>query len=71
MNKLNMFLLLMAAVVIGSGCSSDPDTPLGSSFFPDSLQNSNPGDVFQVLTFGSRSGNLATAVAWSSLKACA
>lgn len=47
MKRLPIFLMLAAAVGVGGGCSSDPDTPLGASFVPDSLIQSRPGEVFQ------------------------
>jgi len=47
MKRLSIFLMLATAVGFGGGCSSDPDTPLGASFVPDSLIQSEPGEVFQ------------------------
>jgi hypothetical protein len=39
------YVLLL--VLVGLGCSSDPDTPLGSEFLEGGLIGSEPGDVFQ------------------------
>ncbi len=41
-----VFLLYLVAV-LGIGCSSDPDSPLGSEFIGDGLNPSEPGEVFQ------------------------
>lgn len=47
MRRLFAFLLLcsLAGIGFGIGCSSDPDTPLGTSFLDDSLIQSEPGEV--------------------------
>lgn len=45
MKRAYLFLVLLAALSAAGGCSSDPDTPLGSSFLPDSLILSRPGAV--------------------------
>jgi hypothetical protein len=52
MKRLPTFLLTFGLLVLGSfiagtGCSSDPDTPLGEAFLQDSLIRSQPGNVFQ------------------------
>jgi len=51
MKRVYLFLVLLAALAVGAGCSSDPDTPLGSSFLPDSLIQSRPGAVDQDTIF--------------------
>jgi len=47
MKRYYLFLLLSVSLAVGAGCSSDPDTPLGSGFVVDSLIQSRPGQVFQ------------------------
>lgn len=47
MNRFYAFLLLLVGLAVGIGCSSDPDTPLGSSFIDDSLIQSRPGTVLE------------------------
>ncbi|MDH3217443.1 MAG: hypothetical protein OEN01_14360 [Candidatus Krumholzibacteria bacterium] len=42
-----LYLLLLVVVVWASGCSSDPDTPLGSGLVDGGLIESRPGDVFE------------------------
>lgn len=49
---------LAAALLAASGCSSDPDTPLGAEFINDGTLGSEPGAVFKdtlVVTSGDRS----------------
>ncbi|UCG50416.1 MAG: hypothetical protein JSW58_09380 [Candidatus Latescibacterota bacterium] len=39
--------ILYIVLVLALGCSSDPNTPLGSEFLDDGLIQSQPGEVFQ------------------------
>jgi hypothetical protein len=61
MKRLHVFFLLFVAFALGAGCSSDPNTPLGSSFVEDSLIQSRPGEVFQDTIFiGSTDSDFTT-----------
>ncbi len=45
--KMRSAVCVVLLVLLGGGCSSDPDTPLGSEFLEGGLIGSQPGDVFQ------------------------
>jgi hypothetical protein len=47
MKVLGTVFVLFVVLVSGSGCTSDPDTPLGSEFRENGLIKSRPGEVFQ------------------------
>ncbi len=40
-------LLVVLTVIFVTGCSSDPDSPIGAEFIEDEIFGSRPGDVFQ------------------------
>jgi len=47
MKALGIVLLCISVLALGNGCSSDPDTPMGSEFLDDGRIKSRPGEVFQ------------------------
>jgi hypothetical protein len=47
MKRIYVLLMLSVALGLGASCSSDPNTPLGSSLVDDSLIVSRPGEVFR------------------------
>jgi hypothetical protein len=47
MRALGIVLVCFLVLVFGNGCTSDPDTPLGSEFLEDGTIKSQPGEVFQ------------------------
>ncbi len=47
MRALGIVLLYFLVFVCGGGCTSDPDTPLGSEFLDDGSIKSQPGEVIQ------------------------
>ncbi|MEJ2720979.1 MAG: hypothetical protein P8181_07530 [bacterium] len=47
MKRFLFVFLLYLVPVLGIGCSSDPDSPLGSEFIEDGINPSEPGEVFQ------------------------
>jgi hypothetical protein len=48
-SKMRVFCaaVLLLFLVVGGGCSSDPDTPLGSEFLEDGRIGGEPGEVIQ------------------------
>ncbi len=47
MKTLVVTFALLVSLVLGFGCTSDPDTPLGTELLEDGLIQSQPGTVFQ------------------------
>ncbi len=47
MNRLAAVAALYLILALAAGCTSDPETPLGSDFVDDGLIQSQPGEVFQ------------------------
>lgn len=58
MNRLAALAVLYVILALAAGCTSDPETPLGSEFVDDGLIQSRPGEVFQD-TFPVVSGDAA------------
>ncbi|MFH1756254.1 MAG: hypothetical protein ABIA59_11200 [Candidatus Latescibacterota bacterium] len=56
-----MRIFIILAIIVAAGCSSDPDTPLGTEFLDDGILGSKPGEVFQD-TLVVQSGDLSFAV---------
>ena len=45
--RMPVAVFLFLAVIVAGGCSSDPDTPLGSQFLEGGIIGSEPGEVVQ------------------------